>query len=162
MHHVARRVGEDLHLDVPGADHRLLEEDGGVAECRLGLAHAGLERLAQVLPALDATHAAAPAPGDGLGEDREPDAFCRGHEHVDVGARSALRSVGRPAFLAAPRLRALLPVRCSTLAGGPTKVIPWAGALGSEVGVLGEEAVAGVDGVRAASTAVRTTPAGSR
>ena len=37
---------------------------------------------------------------------------------------SALRRVGSPASLAAAMARALLPVRCSTLAGGPTKVMP--------------------------------------
>ena len=120
------RVGEDLHLDVPGADHRLLEEDGGVAEGRLGLAHARLERLAQVLAALDATHAAAPPPATALAKTGKPISSAAAMSVSMSVLGSALRSVGSPAFLAAAMARALLPVRCSTLAGGPTKVIPWA------------------------------------
>ena len=42
--HVARAVGEDLHLDVPRVDDGLLDEHGRVAEGALGLAHAGLDR----------------------------------------------------------------------------------------------------------------------
>ena len=68
--HVALAVGEDLHLDVPRLDHRLLDEDGRVAERALGLAHAGLDRLAQVRRVVDPAHAAAAATGDRLDEQR--------------------------------------------------------------------------------------------
>ena len=46
---VALGVGEDLHLDVAGVDHRLLEEHRGVAERGLGLAHGRVDGVAQVL-----------------------------------------------------------------------------------------------------------------
>ena len=68
--HVARAVGEDLHLDVARVHDGLLDEDGRVAEGALGLAHAGLDRLAQVRRVVDAPHAAAAAAGDGLDEER--------------------------------------------------------------------------------------------
>ena len=77
---VAGAVGEDLHLDVARADHRLLEEDGGVAERRLRLAHRRLQGPAQVLLPLDPPHAASTAAGDGLDEDGEADVG-RGGEH---------------------------------------------------------------------------------
>ena len=147
---VALAVGEDLHLDVPRADHGLLEEHGRVAERRLGLAHAGLERVAQVLASLDPPHTAPAAAGDGLGEDREADLLGVGDELVEVGAGlGAAAGSGSPAFLAAAMARALLPVRCRTEAGGPTKVTPALGAGLGQVGVLGEESVARVDGVGA-------------
>ena len=62
---------------------------------------------------------------------------------------SAPSRVGRPAFLAAAMARALLPVRCSTDGGRPDEGDAGLGARLGEVGVLGEEAVAGVDRVGA-------------
>ncbi len=68
--HVALAVGEDLHLDVPRLDDRLLDEHGRVAERGVALAHAGLDRLAQVPGVVDPAHAAATAAGDRLHEQR--------------------------------------------------------------------------------------------
>ena len=84
--HVARPVGQDLHLDVARADDRLLEEHGRVAEGRLRLPHAGLEGVPQVLAALHPPHTSATAPGHGLGEHREADLLRGRHQRVDVGA----------------------------------------------------------------------------
>ena len=53
-----------------GLDHGLLDEHGRVAERALALAHAGLDRLAQVLRVVDPAHAAAATAGDGLDEER--------------------------------------------------------------------------------------------
>ena len=44
---VAVRVGQDLHLDVARVEHRLLEVDRRVAECRLGFPAGGLDRFGQ-------------------------------------------------------------------------------------------------------------------
>ena len=147
---VAGRVGQDLHLDVAGADHRLLEEDRGVAERRLRLAHRGLERVTQVLLALDPAHAAPAAAGDGLDEDREADVGGGGQQRCRRrrSARSRAGWAARPACAAAIA-RALLPVRFRTSAGGPTNVMPAAVAGLGQVRVLREEAVAGVDRVGA-------------
>ena len=83
----AGAVGEDLHLDVARVDDGLLDEDRRVAEGALGLAHAGLDRLAQVGAVVDAAHAAPAAAGDGLDEERRRDGL-RGREQLlDVGRR---------------------------------------------------------------------------
>ena len=47
MHHVAVGVGQDLHLDVAGVEHRLLEIDHRVAEGRFGFPAGGLHRFGQ-------------------------------------------------------------------------------------------------------------------
>ena len=85
----ARAVGEDLHLDVARVDDGLLDEDGRVAEGALGLAHAGLDRLAQVGPVLDLPHPATAAAGDGLDEERRLDGLRGGQQGLDVGRRVA-------------------------------------------------------------------------
>ena len=118
-------VGEDLHLDVPRVDHRLLDEDRRVAEGALGLAHADLDRLAQVLAVVDPAHAAAAAAGDRLHEQRDtagsrPPRPARRRRST---ARPTPGSVRRPPW--PPRS----PGPCcrsasSTSAVGPTKVMP--------------------------------------
>ena len=47
MDHVAVRVGQDLHLDVAGIDHRLLEEHRRIPERRLRFAAGRFDRLRQ-------------------------------------------------------------------------------------------------------------------
>ena len=73
MHGLTLRIGQDLHFDVPGAHHSLLEEHGRVAECAVRLAHRGLERIPKLLGLVDAAHATPATARDGLGEDREAD-----------------------------------------------------------------------------------------
>ena len=107
---------------------------------------ARLEGLAEVLAALDPPHASAAATGHGLGEHGKADPPAAATSVSMSVLGSALRSVGSPAFLAAAMARALLPVRCRTPGGGPTKVRV-RGALLGEVRVLRQEAVAGVDRV---------------
>ena len=143
-------VGEDLHLDVARLDDGLLDEDGRVAERALGLAHAGLDRLAQVLGVVDPAHAAAATAGDRLDEQR-----VRQRRRPPRPARrrrcdgSTLASVGTPAALAAAIARALLPVSVSTSAVGPTKVMPALAQASASAGFSRQEAVAGVDRVGA-------------
>src|SRR5699024_11606042 len=60
---VAVRVGEDLHLDVPGGVHEALEEQGVVAEGAGGLPSRRLECGPQVRRGPDAPHALAAGPG---------------------------------------------------------------------------------------------------
>lgn len=80
-------IGQDLHLDVARPQHGLLDEHGRIAEGAVGLAHRALERVAQVLGPLDATHPAPAAAGHGLGEDREADLLRPGDERFDIGRR---------------------------------------------------------------------------
>ena len=147
--HVAGAVGEDLHLDVPRVDDRLLDEDGGVAEGRLALAHAGLDGLLEVLDPLDPAHPAATTAGDGLDEERVRHGRGRGHQRVGVGRRLDAGQ-GRHAGGLRGRDRAGL------VAGQGQHVGPGTdegdAGLGAGLGqarVLAEEAVAGVDRVGA-------------
>ena len=124
MDDVALAVGEDLHLDVARVDHGLLDEDRRVAERALGLAHAGLDGLAQVLRVVDPAHAAAAAAGDGLDEERVRDGSAAATSASTSVEGSTEARVGTPAALAAAIARALLPVSVSTSAVGPMKVMP--------------------------------------
>ena len=147
---LARAVGEDLHLDVARAEHRLLEEHRRVAERAVGLAHRRLEGLAQVFLLLDPAHAAPAAAGDGLGEDREADRVGAGEQLVEVarrGSRRQHRDAGRDRVLLGGDLVAGHLEHVAARADeGDARL---GGGLG-EVRVLGEEAVARVDRVGAA------------
>jgi hypothetical protein len=147
--HVARRVREDLHLDVARADHGLLEEDRRVAEGRLGLTHAGLERVAQVLAPLDPAHAASATTSDRLGEDREADLLGGSDEGVDVGARLRALEGGQPGLPGGGDGACLVAGQVQHRRRRADEGDPGAGALLGEVGVLRQEAVAGVDRVGA-------------
>jgi hypothetical protein len=148
VHGLAAGVREHLHLDVPGAQDRLLQEQGGVAERPLRLAHRRLERLPQGVAVLDAPHAAAAAPRHGLGEDGEPDLLGGGHQLVDVRRRGRGPQHGdagragrldRPHLVAGHRQHAW---RRSD-EGDAGRL-----ARARQTGVLGQEAVPRVDGVR--------------
>ena len=151
----AGAVGEDLHLDVARVDHGLLDEDGRVTEGALALAHAGLDRLAEVGGVVDLAHPAATAPGNRLDEegclaDLLQKRLRGGDELVDIGGgghRGQRRHAGglgggdRPRLVAGER---------QDLGGGPDEGDAGGGAGLGERGVLREEAVAGVDRVGAA------------
>ena len=66
--HVALRVGQDLHLDVAGIDHRLLEEHRRIPERRLRFATGRFDRLRQSGRVAHPAHATAAAAGHGLDE----------------------------------------------------------------------------------------------
>ena len=155
VHGLAGRVGEDLHLDVTGPHDGLLEEHRGVAERAVGLAHGGLEGVAQLLLRVDPAHAATATAGDRLREDREADLVGAGEQLVDVARRR-----GRLEHRHARGDRVLL--RRDLVAGhlehlgrrADERDARVGGGL-REVGVLGEEAVAGVDRVGAATPSRR-------
>ena len=68
VHHVAVRIGQDLHLDVPWPLDVLLEINARVLECGRGLGTRHLQRAIEVrLVAADA-HTLAPTPRGGLDE----------------------------------------------------------------------------------------------
>jgi hypothetical protein len=132
----ARGVGEDLHLDVPRVDDGLLEVERRVAEGRVGLALRGLEGIAQGRRL--STRLPRPPPHSALtktGNDVRGGRL----QKVEVGGRRRTLEGGSPAARASRS--PLLPVRCSTSAGGPMKVMPLA-AQASASGSR-EEAVAG-------------------
>ncbi|GAB7302805.1 hypothetical protein MAFF212519_06560 [Clavibacter michiganensis] len=150
VHGLPRGVGEDLHLDVPGPEHRLLEEHGRVAERAVRLAHRGPERVLEVLRALDAPHAAAAAARDGLREDREADPLRLLEQQLHVGRRRRRREdrhAGRGRVLLG---RDLVAGHLEHPGGGADEDDAVVGGRAREVGVLGEEPVARVDGVGAA------------
>ena len=68
VHDVALVVREDLHLDVPGAQHGLLDEHRGITEGGVRLAHRRVQGAGQLLGALHTAHAAPAAAGHGLDE----------------------------------------------------------------------------------------------
>jgi len=148
--HLTGAVGEDLHLDVTRLDHGLLDEDGRVTEGRLALAHAGLDRLAQFVGGVDPSHPATTATRDRLHEQRVGKGRSGGDERVDVGGRLD-RLQGRYAGSLGRRDRGgLVAGEREDLRRRSDERDPRPGAGLGQRRVLGEEPVAGVDGVRAA------------
>ena len=147
VYDVALGVGEDLHLDVPRVDHGLLDEDGRVAERALRLAHAGVDRVLELLLLVDPPHAAAAATGDGLDEQRVVQPLGGLHQLVEVvvgrhrlqrGYAGVLGRLDRPRLVAGQREH--VGRRADEGDAG-------VGARLGEVGVLAQEAVARVDRV---------------
>ena len=145
---MAVRVAQQLHLDVLGAADELLEEDVGAAEGGLGLAAGLVERRVELLGRLDDPHAAAAAPHRRLDDHRIAQGLGRllGLRARLDGSRLPERT-GTPASVARARAATLSPSRSRSSGRGPTKTIPASGAGPGELGVLGQEAVAGVDRV---------------
>ncbi len=145
--HGAVRIGEHLHLDVVAGGEVALAEHGRIAERRLGFAAGGFGLRRQLGQVVDHPHAAATATrrgldqhrqllgGDGVGIEFFEHRNTRGGHHLlrlDLGAHRGHRSDRR-----ADPGQAGIEHR------------------GSEFGVLGEEAVAGMDGVRPGGTGGR-------
>ncbi len=149
MYDIAVLVGEDLHLDVARIDDGFLDEAGRITECAVGLAHRGLDRLAQDRRIVDPAHAAATATGDGLHEQRIAERLRRVDELVDVRRRidrverrhPSCLGRGDRACLVAGELEHFLGRTDERDAGGLARL--------GEVGVLRQEAVAGIDRVDA-------------
>ena len=150
VHHAAVLVAQDLDLDVLGFHDELLDEDVVVAEGLLGLALHQLKGGLHLLGRVAAAHAPAAAATGGLQDHREAEAHGLLQRLVPVPQRlGAAGDDGHPAA-------------DGDLLGGQLVAHPGHGVgLGAdegdarllagpdEVRVLGEEAVAGVDGVHA-------------
>ncbi len=146
--HVALGVGEDLHLDVPRVHHRLLDEHFSVTERALRLAHAGVDRVLEVLLLVDLPHAAPAATRDRLHEQWVGQPLRGFHELVEVVVgrhRVERRYAGLLGGLDRPRLVA---GQLEHLGGRPDEGDPGVGARLGQVWVLAQEAVARVDRVR--------------
>ena len=93
---VARRVTEQLHLDVPGRPDDALQVDRTVAECGERLGRSGGQRGRQIGRRRDKAHAAAAATGRGLDHHREPDPPSLGDDAVDGIGPFDRRGLERP------------------------------------------------------------------
>src|SRR5690606_19442620 len=145
----ARPVAEDLHLEVPGLWQEALHIDLGIAEGGLGLAPAGLPGLLDLVGLRDDAHAAPAAAGHGLDHHR---AACRKAREEFArfleprGMPGAFED--RHAQLARPLARAgLVAEQRERLGRGADEDEARRLDPARELGILGEEAVAGVDGV---------------
>ncbi len=143
----ALAVGEDLHLDVTGFDHRLLQEDRGVAEGGGGLAGGGLDGLAQLGGVLDAAHAAPAAARDRLDEDGEADVVGGAHEFVHVGGGRGGAEHRYARLAGGVHGAGLVAGQFEDPGAGPDEGDAGLFAGPGERGVLGQEPVARVDGV---------------
>ena len=148
---VALAVGEHLDLDVPRRADVLLDVHGAVAERRLGLGLSLTHRGRQLGGLLDDADALAAAAGGRLDH----------HRQADVGGRrprprrrlSMMPSepgvTGTPAAVIVVRAAALSPMRSMRLRRWPDELDAVLAAERAELGALGEEPVAGVDGLGA-------------
>ena len=148
--HVAVRVGEDLRLDVPRLVEELLHEALAAPERRHRLAHRRVEQLGDLLLLADHLQPAAAAAEGRLDGDRHPVLLGEGDDLVGVLHRVLGAGHQRGADLGGdvPGLH-LVAEGDDRLGGGADPGQPGVDDGLGEVGVLGEEAVAGVDGVGA-------------
>ena len=148
--HVARRVGEDLHLDVPRVLDEALDEDGAVAERRGGLGPSPRERRLELARVSDDAHPAPSAAHRGLDDERVAGLAREGlrlleGRHGPVGAGD-----GGDAGLVGEGARGgLVAERAQHVGRRTDERDAGVGARLAEARVLGEEAVAGVDRVDA-------------
>ncbi len=143
------RVGEHLHLDVARALQQPLEQQGVVAEGRGGDPSCGREGVGEVVgPGGDGHALAAPA-GGGLHEQGVSSAIGFGGD-LGVGEtgrrepRHGRHVVGRDVLLGAD----LVAHHLERLDSGADEDDPRRGARAGEAGVLAEEPVARVHGIR--------------
>ena len=138
-----RAVGDDLDLDVPGRVSTYRSQNTVPSPN----ADAASRRAAATASARDSAvphdaHAPPAAAGGRLDQHRE---------RVDLRrARPTVGSIGTPASASSAFASSLEPIIAIAFGGGPTQVSPASITARGEVGVLGQEAVAGVHRVRAA------------
>ena len=145
---VAEVVRQHLHLHVPRAQHQLLQVHAVVAERRAGLGAGRLVLGLQLGGVVHLAHALAAAAGRGL--DQHGVAHAVG-ERLGLGRRvdAAVRTGHRGHAAALHRLARgrLVAHALDALRGGADEHEIVVGACAREVGVLGEETVAGMDGL---------------
>ena len=148
VHEVAAAVGEHLHLDVPGLRDVALEEHRIVAEGRRRLALRPREGGIEVPGPLHRPHAAPAAARGGLEQHRPTDGFRFAPQPFGRLVRSVVARYERhPGPGHEPLRLALRPHRPDRSRRGADEDDPARRARLREVRVLGEEAVAGMDGV---------------
>src|SRR5512139_3498965 len=147
---VALGVAEDLHLDVLGAHHAFLDEDLGLAERLAGFGDHAVVVLQQVFLAVAAADAAAAAAVGRLQHHRIADlvgqrarfldvfqVVVRARHHRDAGGDHRVARLDLVAHAA------------DHLGRGADEADAAARADGREVGIFGEKAVAGMQGIAA-------------
>ena len=142
-------VGEDLDLDVAGAEHLALEVEVVAAEGAAGEGAGALDGAGELGGAGDDGHADAAAAAAGLDDQRVAD-LGRGAFEVVVGEVALGAGDEREAPLAHRGAGLVLVAhQVDVVAAGPDEGDAALLAGAGEVGVLGEQAVARVDGVAA-------------
>ena len=149
VHDLPRGVRQDLDLDVPRPQDGPLEEDRGVTERAVRLAHRCGEGLREARGVLDPAHAPPAASGDGLDEEREADRLRGRHQLVDVGGRRRRRQDRDPGGAGGLQGAHLVARELEHVRGRSDERDPGLVAGARQVGVLREEAVPRVDRVRA-------------
>ena len=148
--HGARRVAEDLHLDVPGFGHEPLEEHGAVAERGCRLAARAADRRLQVRGVGDQPHAASAAAECRLDQQRESHRVGQGGQIPGVLGRDGRAGQHGHAGVGHHGLGRYLGAHRRDRAGlRADEDQPGVGAGARERGVLRQEPVAGMDGVGA-------------
>ncbi len=145
----AVRIGEHLHLDVPGALQQPLEQQGVIAEGRCGDPAGGGERVGEVVGSGGHGHALAAPTGGRLDEQGVSGAVGLGGDVVVAQprrreARHGRHVVRRDVLLGAD----LVAHHLERLDARADEDDAGRGAGAREAGVLAQEAVAGVHGIR--------------
>ena len=150
MQHRAVHVRQHLHLHMPGPGDVALQQQRAVTEGRSGFAFGGSQRGRQVFRPLDDAHAAAAAAGRGLDQHRVADLLRRFREPFRRGVGSVIaRHQGHLRVGGDPLRCAFRPHRPDGVRRRADEDEAGAGRALREFGVLGEEAVAGMNGLRA-------------
>ena len=149
-HAVAVLVEEDLHLDVPRPLEELLDEDRVVAEAGPRFGAGRVEGPRQLLRSADEAHPLAAAAGRGLDDHRVADRRRDRRRLLRVAAEGVGAGEHRHAGGAQRGARGHFVAEQAHRRGGRAdEDEPAPPAFRRELGVLGEEAVAGVDRLRA-------------
>ena len=146
------RVGEHLDLDVPRILEVLLDVDGGVGEVRLAPRAARTRSAARGLVAADATtfRPLPPPPAAALIAIGQPMLVAERDRLVGGSAGSVVPgTIGTPAACIAARAAVFVAHQLDRLRRRPDPDEPGVLDGAAKRGVLGEEAVAGVNGLRA-------------
>ncbi|VWB57099.1 hypothetical protein BST28156_02670 [Burkholderia stagnalis] len=147
--HAAAPVAEDLHLDVPRVLDELLQIDARMREVRAAEPHDALERRRELRGVAAQRHADAAAARRAFQHHRIADRVRFGQRRRDAGQQPRAGQQ-RDTVLARQRARGVLEAERAHLVGArPDEAHAGRRARIGEIGVLRQEAVAGMHGLRA-------------
>ena len=143
-------VGEDLDLDVAAIEDQALEHQRAVAEGALRFTAGADDGLGQLVVLVDQTHAAPATAADGLDQQRVAQALAFGHQDLVILVGPQVAGRGGHTGLDHLLLGAsLVPHHADGFGRGADEDDARIAAGLGEAGVLGQETVAGVDGIGA-------------
>lgn len=145
-HHPAPAVAEDLHLDMTGVLHEAFEEDTGGGEGRGGDPLHPLPGVGEFVDGSTGRHADTAATAGRLEHHGIADAVGRRHRRRQIGEQPGAGGEGYARGLGGRAGGVLRAEQLQLLGGRADEDDPRVLAAPGEPGVLGEEAVAGVDG----------------